>query len=56
MGVTSSNKQIDINRIDCDGSLKVTLALSAAPDILSNPIAHNIDTDYKCCDSVITVL
>lgn len=37
MGVTSSNKQIDRNRIDCDGSLKVTLALSAAPDILSNP-------------------
>lgn len=37
MGVTSSNKQIDANRIDCDGSLKVTLALSAAPDISSNP-------------------
>ncbi|MGI6030001.1 MAG: vWA domain-containing protein [Eubacteriales bacterium] len=37
MGVTSSNKQIDVNRIDCDGSLKVTLALSAAPNISSNP-------------------
>ena len=37
MGVTSSNKQIDVNRIDCDGSLKVTLALSAAPDISSSP-------------------
>ena len=37
MGVTSSNKQIDVSRIDCDGSLKVTLALSAAPDISSNP-------------------
>ena len=37
MGVTSSNKQINLSRIDCDGSLKVTLALSAAPDISSNP-------------------
>lgn len=37
MGVTSSNKQINVDRIDCEGTLKVTLALSAAPDILSNP-------------------
>ncbi len=37
MGVTSSNKQIQVDRINCDGSLKVTLALSASPDILSNP-------------------
>ena len=37
MGVTNSNKQISTNRIDCDGTLKVTLALSAAPDIASNP-------------------
>ena len=37
MGITSSNKQIDQSRIDCDGSLQVSLALSAAPDIISNP-------------------
>ena len=37
MGVTNSNKQINTDRIDCDGSLKVTLALSASPDISSNP-------------------
>lgn len=37
MGVTSSNKQVDVDRIDCDGSVKVTLALSASPDILTNP-------------------
>lgn len=37
MGVTSSNKQINADRIDCDGTLKVTLALSASPDISSNP-------------------
>ena len=30
-------KQINTNQIDCDGTLKVTLALSAAPDISSNP-------------------
>ena len=26
-----------MDRIDCDGTLKVTLALSASPDITSNP-------------------
>lgn len=37
MGVTNSNKQISTDRIDCDGSLRVTLALTAAPDIITNP-------------------
>ena len=37
MGITNSNKVIDVERIDCDGSLRVRLALTAAPDIISNP-------------------
>ena len=37
MGVTSSNKTISTDRIDCGGTLRVKLALTAAPDILSNP-------------------
>ena len=37
MGITNSNKVISANRIDCDGSLKVTLAITAAPDIIANP-------------------
>lgn len=37
MGITNSNKQIDTDRIDCNGTLKVTLALAAAPNISSNP-------------------
>ena len=37
MGVTSSSKLINMDRIDCDGTLKVTLAISASPDISSNP-------------------
>lgn len=37
MGVTNSNKVIDVNQIDCNGTLKVTLALAASPDILTNP-------------------
>lgn len=37
MGITNSNKVIDMEQIDCDGALKVTLALTAAPDIVSNP-------------------
>ena len=37
MGITNSNKVISAERIDCDGTLKVTLALTAAPDIITNP-------------------
>ena len=37
MGITSSNKQISTDHIDCCGTTKVTLALSATPDITSNP-------------------
>ena len=37
MGITNSNKQIGVTQIDCEGTLKVTLALAAAPDISSNP-------------------
>lgn len=37
MGITNSNKQVSADRITCDGTLQVTLALSAAPDISSNP-------------------
>lgn len=37
MGVTNSNKVINTDRIPCGGTLRVTLALTAAPDILSNP-------------------
>ena len=29
MGVTNSNKVLSTNRVDCDGSLRVTLALTA---------------------------
>lgn len=38
MGVTNSNKQISTDHIDCDGILKVTIALTAAPDITANPM------------------
>ena len=37
MGLTNSNKIISTDQIDCSGSLKVTLALAASPDISSNP-------------------
>lgn len=37
MGITNSNKQISAERIDCEGTLRVTLALSAAPDIAQHP-------------------
>ena len=37
MGVTNSNKVISADRIACDGAFRVTLALTAAPDIVANP-------------------
>ena len=37
MGVTNSNKVVNTDRIACDGTARVTLALTAAPDIVSNP-------------------
>lgn len=38
MGLNNSNKIISTDQIDCSGSLKVTLALAASPDISSNPV------------------
>lgn len=37
MGIVNTNKQINENRIDCEGTLRVKLALTAAPDITANP-------------------
>lgn len=37
MGITSSNKTVNVTTIPCGGSLKVRLSLAAEPDILSNP-------------------
>ena len=37
MGITASNKVIDRTQIDCEGRLRVTLALTAAPNIISSP-------------------
>ena len=38
MGITNSNKLISTNQIMCDGVIKVTLSLAAAPDITANPV------------------
>lgn len=37
MGVTNSDKTINTNKIDCGGTLKVTLSLTASPNIQENP-------------------
>ncbi|MBO5196980.1 MAG: VWA domain-containing protein [Lachnospiraceae bacterium] len=37
MGITNSNKVISTDQIDCSGTLRVTLALTAAPEIGTNP-------------------
>ena len=37
MGIVNSNKQVNLSQISCDGTVTVTLALTAAPDISSNP-------------------
>lgn len=36
MGITSSNKVVDRSEVSCDGEFQVTLALTAAPDIIEN--------------------
>ena len=38
MGITNTNQTVSVQRIDCGGSFQVTLALSAAPDILTSPV------------------
>lgn len=37
MGVTNSNKELNVTQINCGGSFKIKLSLTAAPDIISNP-------------------
>ena len=57
MGVTNSNKVISTDRIACDGSLRVTLALTAAPDILTNPTDIVLALDRSgsfVCKGVVT--
>ena len=37
MGITHSNKETSVERIECGGSFQVRLSLTAEPDIVSNP-------------------
>lgn len=37
MGITNSNKETSVDRIECGGSFQVRLSLTAEPDIVSNP-------------------
>ena len=38
MGITNSNKEVNVSQISCGGTFQVTLGLSAAPDISENPV------------------
>ncbi len=37
MGIIHSDKRISVSQIPCDGTLKVTISLTAKPDIMDNP-------------------
>lgn len=37
MGITNSNKELSVTRIDCGDSFQVKLSLTAAPDIVTHP-------------------
>ena len=37
MGVTNSNKELNVSQIACGGSFQIRLSLTAAPDITTNP-------------------
>ena len=47
MGVTNSNKVVSVDQISCDGTLKVTLPLTAAPEITTNPTDIALVDVYK---------
>ena len=38
MGVTNSNKELSVTQIDCGGSFKIKLSLTAEPNITTNPV------------------
>lgn len=38
MGITNSNKELDLTQINCGESFKIRLSLTAEPDIVSNPV------------------
>lgn len=38
LGVTFSNKTVSTDQIDCNGTLKITLTLTASPNIVTNPV------------------
>ena len=38
MGITASNKTVNATQIECGGTFQVTLALTAEPDIVTNPV------------------
>ncbi len=37
MGITNSNKELSVDRINCGDTFNVTLSINAAPDIVKNP-------------------
>lgn len=37
MGITNSNKELNVSSIDCGGTFRVKLSLTAEPNILTNP-------------------
>ena len=42
MGITNSNKEVNVSQITCGGTFQVTLGLSAAPDISENPVETSV--------------
>ena len=38
MGITNSNKELTTSGIECGGEFGVRLSLTAAPDIMTNPV------------------
>lgn len=37
MGITNSNKVADVQSVSCGGTFQVSIGLTAAPDIVTNP-------------------
>jgi len=48
MSIINANKEINVTEINCDETLKVTLSLTAQPDIITTPVDIVLLIDRSC--------
>ena len=48
LDIIYANKEINVNEINCDETLKVTLSLTAQPDFITSPADIVLLVDRSC--------